>query len=92
MTKKVEIRDFKFHNLRHTFASQLVMIGVGLTSVKKLLDHKTLNMTMRYVHLAPGHEKKAVIKLDNVLRNPRTEKDKKETLVHNFSSQFAYHF
>ncbi len=80
--KKAEIRDFKFHDLRHTFASQLVMNGVDITSVKELLGHKTLNMTMRYAHLAPEHKMKAVRILDNVLKN--TEK------VHNFSSQLAY--
>jgi len=47
------------HN-RHTFATRLVMAGVDLYTVKTLLGHKTIQMTMRYAHLAPGHLKQAV--------------------------------
>ena len=65
--RKTKIRDFHFHDLRHTFASHLVMAGVDITTVKELLGHKTLTMTLRYSHLAPSHKVKAVDILDNTL-------------------------
>ena len=81
--RNAEIYGATFHSLRHTFASQLIMAGVDLTSVQELLGHKSLNMTLRYAHLAPEHKTKAVKKLDEVLRNTE-EKD--------FSSQFGSQF
>jgi len=60
MVKKAKIKDFKFHDLRHTFASWLVMRGVNLKTVQELLGHKSFNMTLRYSHLAPEVKKQAV--------------------------------
>jgi hypothetical protein len=51
------------HN-RHTFASRLVMSGVGLRDVQELMGHKTIAMTCRYAHVAPSHQLEAVRKLD----------------------------
>ena len=65
--RKAKIKDFHFHDLRHTFASQLVMAGVDITTISKLLGHKTLTMTLRYAHLAPSHKVKALEILDNCL-------------------------
>ncbi len=70
--KRVKIQDFHFHDLRHTFASHLVMSGVDLTTVKELLGHKTLTMTLRYSHLAPAHKVKAIDMLDNTLNGRPT--------------------
>jgi site-specific recombinase XerD len=53
LMKSVKIDDFRFHDLRHDFASQLVMKGVDLYRVKELLGHGSIEITQRYAHLAP---------------------------------------
>ncbi len=69
--RRVKIRDFHFHDLRHTFASHLVMSGVDITTVSRLLGHKSLKMTLRYSHLAPAHMVKAVDLLDTAINGER---------------------
>ncbi len=63
-TKRAGLVDFHFHDLRHTFASWLVMAGIPLPTVSKLLGHKSMSMTMRYTHLSPQHMTAAVRVLD----------------------------
>jgi integrase len=53
--KKACIENFKWHDLRHSFASYMVMSGVSLVEVAKIGGWKTIQMVMRYAHLAPGH-------------------------------------
>ena len=65
--KRVGLTDFHFHDLRHTFASWLVMAGVPLATVSELMGHKSISMTMRYAHLSPAHKAEAVCSLDNNL-------------------------
>jgi integrase len=83
--RKAKIADFHFHDLRHTFASQLIMAGVDLTTVKELLGHKTLTMTLRYAHLAPSHKVAAIQKLDGFLNSKTPEnKGKNQHDYYNF--------
>jgi site-specific recombinase XerD len=57
------VRDFTWHDLRHTFASRLIMAGVSIRRVQELMGHKTINMTARYAHLEPAEQLAAVEKL-----------------------------
>lgn len=63
LVKSAQIDDFRFHDLRHDFASRLAMSGVDLRTIQELLGHANLNMTLRYAYLAPSHKASAVEKL-----------------------------
>jgi site-specific recombinase XerD len=61
--KDAKVANFTWHCLRHTFASRLVMAGVDLRTVQELMGHKTIQVTVRYAHLAPRHRLAAVQRL-----------------------------
>ncbi len=55
LCREAKVKVIRFHDLRHTFASLLVMNGVSIESVSKLLGHHDISMTMRYAHLSNDH-------------------------------------
>jgi len=66
--KETKIQDFHWHDLRHTFASRLIMGGMDLRTVQELMGHKTIAMTCRYAHLAPTYQLAAVERLAEINR------------------------
>jgi integrase len=64
------IPDFRFHDMRHTFATRLVQRGVDLYKVQRLLGHKTSLMTQRYAHHSPESLREGV----NVLDEPQAQR------------------
>jgi len=64
--KRAGLRRVTFHALRHSFASQLVSAGRSLKEVQELLGHTSIQVTMRYAHLAPERMRDAVEVLDHV--------------------------
>ena len=88
--KKAGIRDFKFHDLRHTFASGLARNGVDLYVIQKLLGHTTPKMTQRYAHLSKGQLKGAIEKIDmQPLKQPFLNADS-TFLAHRLSSDVQH--
>jgi integrase len=64
--KRSGIEDFRFHDLRHTFASHLIMRRRSQREVQELLGHKTVTMTNRYAHLGEEQTKEAVNALNGL--------------------------
>lgn len=58
--KQTGIKDFVFHQLRHTFCSQSIMAGVDMNTVREIAGHKSMQMTLRYSHLSQNHKQRAV--------------------------------
>jgi integrase len=64
--ERAGITDFRYHDLRHCFASTLVKHGTDIRTVQELLGHQSLAMTMKYTHVDPERRTQAVRMLDKV--------------------------
>jgi integrase len=62
--RKAEIKDFRFHDLRHCAASYLAMSGASLAEIADILGHKTLAMVKRYAHLSDSHKHTVVDRMN----------------------------
>jgi len=80
--ERAGILNFKFHDLRHHFASHAAMAGMDMNTLRELLGHRTLAMTQRYSHLSPNHKSQAIKLLDafwtgsdseEILKNEKSE-------------------
>jgi integrase len=72
--ERAEIDNFHWHDLRHTFGSRLAMKGVPILTIRELMGHKTLTMTLRYAHLAPDHLQDAVERLTDTTTDTKPQK------------------
>ena len=60
LRKNAKLEEFRLHDLRHTFASNLAIAGVPLNTIRELLGHSDIQMTLRYSHLTPDVKASAV--------------------------------
>jgi len=72
---KAGIKEFHFHDLRHTFASDMVMSGVNIFTVSKLLGHSSVQTTMIYAHLSPDYNKAEMERYDNFMHRQGDTKE-----------------
>lgn len=78
--RRAGIKRFTLHDLRHTFASHLVMEGIDLPTVQRLMGHANVSTTMIYAHLAPDHLMNAIKRFGTRLENgPNLAQDRKDT-------------
>ena len=65
--KRAGIEDFRFHDLRHTWASWLIQSGVPLSVLQEMGGWESIYMARRYAHLAPNHLSEHAKKIDAIL-------------------------
>jgi integrase len=76
---KVGIEDLRFHDLRHTFATRLLVSGVDIVTVRDLLGHFSVRITQRYIHSNQDQKREAVQKLS---RKTLKQAENLEDLAH----------
>lgn len=69
--KRASIEDFRFHDLRHSAASYLIMSGASIGEVAEILGHKTLQMVRRYSHISQPHAAKVVERMNQSIFAPK---------------------
>ena len=75
MLSKAELREIRIHDLRHTYASQLLSLGQSVVYVKEQLDHHSIQLTVNtYGHWIPSEGKSGVNKLDEPTPYPHPRK------------------
>jgi len=79
--ENVGIKGLRFHDLRHTFATNLIMSGVDLVTVSKILGHASIQMTMRYAHPTPENMQRAVDALGEIFKKSHHKVDTLEKPV-----------
>ncbi len=70
--KEAGITNFHFHDLRHTFASNMLLSGASLKDVKEMMGHSDISMTDRYAHLTHSHMLQRQSKLAEHYQNENT--------------------
>lgn len=79
--KEAEIKGVTLHTLRHTAASRMVEAGVDLVTIKEILGHATIQMTMRYAHPTPENMRRAVEKLGVLFESTRKKDESGEQIT-----------
>ncbi|WP_252389349.1 site-specific integrase, partial [Escherichia coli] len=64
--RRAGIEDFRFHDLRHTWASWLIQSGVPLSVLQEMGGWESIEMVRRYAHLAPNHLTEHARKIDDI--------------------------
>ena len=80
--ERAGIRDFRFHDLRHTAASYLAMSGATLPEIAAILGHKTLNMVQRYAHLSDSHVSAVVERMSAAVFDSKTHSSAEGNVGH----------
>jgi integrase len=81
--KKAGIKDFHWHDLRHTSASHLLMRGASMKAVQEHLGHTTIAMTQRYSHLSRDFQREEVNRLNGLCGESGKKLVRNEDLVRN---------
>lgn len=66
LCRRAGIEDFRFHDLRHTWASWLIQSGVPLSVLQEMGGWESIEMVRRYAHLAPNHLTEHARKIDDI--------------------------